>query len=67
MLTTDYNVTSVLEVGVASGAPSLPEGVTHVWVGAFIGNCRVLRWQREHGWSEVYRIPADGRITLDRG
>jgi hypothetical protein len=62
MVTTDYSVCSVLDgTALPNLPPQLPAEVTHLWVGAFYGGSRTLRWQPGEGWSEVYRIPKDGR------
>jgi hypothetical protein len=69
--TTPYRALATLEVDDTDAAisvrlpsvpPDLPRGVTEVWVGGWFGGGRVLRCRRDGGWSEVYRIPKDGRI-----
>jgi hypothetical protein len=55
---TDYSIQSVLEnrsQGVPSTAPSLPSGITHVWIGGAMSSQRVLAWAPVAGWREVFR------------
>jgi hypothetical protein len=63
--TTPYEIASILDGDAfPTQAPQLPDGVTHLWVGAWYARTRTLYWRPDHGWSEAYRIPPDGRLDL---
>ena len=65
--TTPYEIASILDgeaEALPTEAPQLPDGVTHLWVGSWYASRRTLYWRPDHGWSEAYRIPPDGRIDL---